>query len=96
MAGSTTTSSWLKSIKNTWGMLAAFAVFIFGIVGSFVLPPPGWASSSGDKPLVNLAQFVVSVLAGLILIFVHQWQRKKDSKRWALIAIISLTLSLAA
>jgi MFS family permease len=96
MASSATTSAWLESIKSTWGTLAGFGVFIFGIVGSFVLPPPGWVSSAGDKPLVNLAQFVVSVLAGLILIFVHKWQRKKDLKRWALIAIGSLALSLAA
>jgi hypothetical protein len=94
--GGATTSSWLENIKSTWSTLATFAVFIFGIAGTFVLPPPGWATNAGDKPLVNLAQFVVSVLAGLILIFVHRWQRKKDLARWAVIAIGSLVLTLAA
>ena len=96
MADSASSASWLENIKSTWGMLAGFAVFLFGIVGSFVLPPPGWVSSGGEKPLVNLAQFLVTVLAGLILIFVHKWQRKKDLTRWALIAIGSLILLLAA
>src|SRR2546428_5915045 len=89
-----TPQSWLASTKKTWGLLMQFAVFIFGVVGTFLLPPPGWVSSSGDKTIVRLAQFIVAVLVGLIFLLVQKWNKKKDVRRWAMLAIVFLALSV--
>lgn len=91
-----TSAEWVENIKSTWGLLASFAIFIFGIVGSFVLPPPGWVASGGSTTLINFAKFVVAALAGLILILVHKWNKRNHLARWTLVAIGSLVLSLLA
>jgi len=88
--------SWLENIKSTWGTLAGFALFVFGIVGTFVLPPPGWVTASGDKTLLHLGQFIVAVLSGLVLILVIKWKRKKHLRRWILITLGSLFLSVGS
>ena len=91
-----TSADWLESVKSTWGLLASFAIFIFGIVGSFVLPPPGWVASGGNTTLINFAKFIVAALAGLILILVHKWNQRTHLTRWTLIAVCSLIFSLLA
>lgn len=90
-----TSRNWLGHTKKIWVLLMQFAVFILGIAGSFVLPPPGWASSSGDKTVVRLGQFIVTVLVGLIFLLVQKWNKKKHTKRWALLTITFLVLSVA-
>lgn len=96
MLAKLTPQNWLKSTKTTWAQVTQFAVFILGVVGSFLLPPPGWASSGGNKILVRLAQFIVAVLVGLIFLLVQRWNKKKHVGRWALLGIVFLTLSVSA
>jgi hypothetical protein len=95
MSANATPLSWLKGTKRSWGLLAEVAVFIFGVVGGFVFPPPGWASAD-DKTLVRLGQFIVAVLAGLIFLVVQRWNRKKHVRRWAALAGAFLVLSVLA
>lgn len=90
-----TPNSWLKSTKKTWGLLTQFAVFILGVVGSFIFPPPGWASS-GDKTLVRLGQFIIAVLVGLMFLLVQNWNKKQHVGRWALLALFFLVLSISS
>jgi len=96
MTANVTPQSLLESTKKTWGLLAEFAVFIFGVVGSFLLPPPGWVPSSGDKTVVRLAQFIVAVLVGLIFLLVQTWNKKKHVASWAIFTVVFLVLSLSA
>ncbi len=96
MPAKLTAQSWLKSTKKTWAFVTEFAVFILGVVGSFLLPPPGWASSGGSTTLVRLAQFIVAVLVGLIFLLVQRWNKKKHVGRWASFAIVFLGLSVSA
>ncbi len=91
-----TLQSYLKNIRTTWAQITQFVVFILGVVGSFLLPPPGWASVDGNKVLVRLAQFIVAVLVGLIFLLVQRWNKKKHMGRWALFAIVFLALSVSA
>ena len=72
------------------------AVFIFGVVGSFLLPHPGWVSGGGEKTMLRLAQFVAAVLVGLIFLLVQKWNKKKHVARWAILTIVCLVLSLCA
>lgn len=96
MTDTLTSQNWLDHTKKIWGLLMQFAVFILGIAGTFLLPPPGWASSSGDKTVVRLGQFIVAVLVGLIFLLVQKWNKKKHTKRWALLTIMFLVLSVGA
>lgn len=91
-----TPKKWFESLRKSWALLAEIAVFIFGVVSTFVLPPPGWIAAGADKLPVRLAQFVVTVLVGLIFLVVHKWGKRKHVKRWAIITVGSLVLSLAA
>ena len=91
-----TPQNWLKDTKATWALITQFAVFILGVVGSFLLPPPGWASSGDNTIVVRLAQFIVAVLVGLIFLLIQKWNKKKHVGRWALFAILFLTLSVSA
>lgn len=87
---------WLENTKKTWGFVTQFAVFIFGILGSFLLPPPGWATTSGDQTVVRLGQFVVAVLVGLIFLLVQRWNKKQHVARWVVFTVVFLVLSVAA
>lgn len=95
MSANMTPQSWLKATKKSWGLMTQFAVFIFDVVGGFLLPPPGWVSSGGDKTVVRLAQFIVAVLVGLIFLVVQKWNKKKHVGRWAIFAITFLVLSVS-
>lgn len=91
-----TPQSWLESTKRTWSLLTQFAVFILGVVGSFILPPPGWASSGADKTLVRFGQFIVAVLVGLMFLLVQRWNKKKHLGRWVLVALVFLASSISS
>lgn len=95
MPAKLTPQNWLKSTKKTWALVTQFAVFILGVVGSFLLPPPGWVSSDGNKVLVRLAQFIVAVLVGLIFLLVQRWNKQNHVGRWASLAIVFLVLSVS-
>jgi len=96
MSANITPQSWFENTKKTWGLLLEFAVFIFGVVGSFLLPPPGWVSEGGEKTMIRLAQFVAAVLVGLIFLLVQKWNKKKHVARWAILTVAALVLSLFA
>jgi hypothetical protein len=91
-----TPQTWLTTAKNTWALLMQAAVLILGVAGSFLLPPPGWTSSAGDKTVLRLGQFIVAVLAGLIFLLVQKWNKKKHAGRWAMFTIVFLALSIVA
>jgi hypothetical protein len=96
MSVNATPQSWFDNIKKTWSGIAELAAFILGIVGTFLLPPPGWASGDGQLGLVRLGQFIVAVLCGLIFILVRKWDQRKHVARWAVIAASFLVFAVAA
>ena len=92
-----TPQKWFGTVKKNWTGIAELAAFIFGIIGTFLLPPPGWASDDdGQLGLVRLGQFIVAVLCGLIFVLVRKWDQRKHVARWAVIAALSLVLAVAA
>jgi hypothetical protein len=96
MPDNSTPQSWFDSVKKTWSGVAELSIFIFGVVGAFLLPPPGWTSGDGGAGLVRLGQFVVAVLCGLIFVLVRKWNRREHVARWAVVAASFLVLAVAA
>ena len=96
MSDKLTPEHWIENTKGTWGFVAQFAVFIIGVVSSFLLGPPGWAATTGDRTLVRLGQFIVTVLVGLVFLLVRRWNKKAHVGRWVLLAVVSLAFSISA
>jgi hypothetical protein len=82
----------LEQWRGSWVLLAQAAVWVLGIVAGFLLPPPVGAGTESGM-WVRFAQFVVTVVVGLVLLAALRWQRKKDTWRWALISVLALVLA---
>jgi hypothetical protein len=78
--------------RGSWLLLAQSAVWVLGIVAGFLLPPPVGAEGEG-KVWVRFAQFVVTVIVGLVLLAALRWQRKKDTWAWAAVSAATLILA---
>src|SRR5688500_7281765 len=96
MSANLTSQNWLASAKKIWGLLMQVPVFILGVASTFLVAPPGWVTSAGDKTVVRLGKFIVAVLAGLIFLLVQKWNKKKHAGRWAMLTIVFLSLSILA
>jgi hypothetical protein len=74
-------------------MLVQAAAAVLGIVGAFVLPPPG--ESPDETPWRRLAQFTAAVLIGLMFVAARRWG-SRDPAPWASLAAASLVLAVLA
>src|SRR5688572_11268961 len=85
----------LKRSQQTWVLLAQSAIWVAGVIVGFLLPPPvGTAEES--QVWVRFAQFVITVVIGMVLLAALRWKRKKDAFHWALISALFLLLGTAS
>ena len=91
-----TAQNWLSNIKNTWGQVAQVAVFVLAVLGGFLVSPPGWVTAEGNKTIIRLAHFIVTVLVGLIFLLVQTWNKKKHVRRWIFLTLGCLVGSIVA
>lgn len=96
MAAAISIGQWLKRSERSWGTLAQGAVWIMGVVGSFLLPPPLGVESAEDKTWLHFGQFVAAVCIGLIFFGVFRWNRTCHARWWWLTALLALLLAGAA
>jgi len=82
----------LQSSRQSWALLAQSAIWISAVLAGFLLPPPA-GTLEESKVWVRFAQFIITILIGILLLLALRWNRKKELFRWA---IISLSLALAA
>ena len=87
---------WVQEARKSWLMLAQGGVWIGGILGSFLLPPPVGVSSEDEKIWLRLGQFVIAVVLGLILFAAHRWSQRRHGLRWGGSALVFLAIALAA
>ena len=71
--------------KEYWGPLAEAATWIFGIIGSFLLPPPVIAN---ETQWPNFAKFIIAVCVGLLVLLALLWRKQKHWIGWALAALL--------
>ncbi|HVR37110.1 MAG TPA: hypothetical protein VMS21_14805 [Methylomirabilota bacterium] len=85
---------WLARSRKSWGLLAQAAVWVLGILGGFLLPPPAGVDAGDGQSLLRLAQFVATIVIGLILIAGHRWRLRRHAGRWATLSGLLLLLGL--
>jgi len=86
-------SGWIAQLKTIWGPLAAAATWIFGIIGSFMLPPPVIANQA-QWP--NSAKFIIAVCVGLLVVPGFLFGKKKHWIWWELLAGVSLLAAVGS
>jgi len=77
-----TLKSWLQESRKNWVTLTQIAVLILGVLGGFLVPPPPGLSETEDKAWIRLAQFVVTVLVGIVFVATYKRNQKRNSKGW--------------
>jgi hypothetical protein len=87
---------WLSQSRKSWGLLAQAAVWVLGILGGFLLPPPAGADAGEGDSLLRLAQFVATIVIGLILIAAHRWRLRRHAWRWATVSGLTLLLGIGS
>jgi len=87
-------AEWATLAKKRIAILASLAAFVLSIIGGFVQPIAD--SSERRGALLSLSPFLVTVLAGLIFFASQHWGHKAQSKKWFLICITSLILSIGS
>jgi protein-S-isoprenylcysteine O-methyltransferase Ste14 len=87
---------WLQQTRKTWGLLAQTGVWLVGVLGSFLLPPPVGIASTQDKTWLRFGQFVVAMVIGLVFFGVFKWKQKKHAKWWWLTSLLCLLFAVGA
>lgn len=75
-------------------MLLQGTIWVSGIVGSFLLPPPIGVLKDEHKLWLRFAQFVIAILVGLLFITKRKWNKKQHVKWWWIISAAALLLSV--
>ena len=96
MNTSTRTRSGLQSARKNWLPLAQGGLWIGGILGGFLLPPPIGISVGEEKIWLRLGQFIIAVVLGLVFLAARRWDRQRYSLRWGGSALLFLAVAIAA
>ena len=87
---------WLAQSRKNWSVLTQAAVWVLGVIGGFLLPPPVGASPGDEKIWLRLAQFVITIVIGLIFIAAQKWRQKRHAKWWWAFSLGFLVLAVSA
>jgi hypothetical protein len=84
----------LKQSRKSWVMLTQTTVWVAGAIAAFLLPPPS-SMPEESRVWVRFAQFVITVVIGMVLLAVLRWKQKKDALRWGALSMLFLFLGTA-
>ena len=56
---------WLQQARKSWLVLMQGVLWVGGVLGGFLLPPPVGVSADDEKTWLRLGQFIVAVVLGL-------------------------------
>jgi amino acid transporter len=87
-------SNWFQQSKKKWGVLAQTAVWVLGIIGSFLLPPPVGITQQSEKLWLRLAQFIIICVVGLMFIAARRWNRNKHILKWWVSSALILAVAI--
>ena len=89
-------TSWVQQSRKSWLVLTQGALWLGGIFGSFLLPPPVGVSASDEKIWLRLGQFIIAVVLGLVFLAGRRWNQPRHSLRWGAAALLFLALAVTA
>jgi hypothetical protein len=85
----------LKRSQKSWVLLGQTTAWVVGVLAGFLLPPPiGTAEDS--RVWVRFAQFVITIVIGLVLLAALRWKSPKHVLRWGAISVSFLMLGSVA
>lgn len=96
MARSPTLSGWLKRSRKSWALLAQAAVWLSGLIGTFLASPPPSTTGGDTRVWLRFGQFLMAALVGLLFLAAQRWRLKKHLTRWAGTAVLFLCLGSGA
>jgi hypothetical protein len=89
-------SRWLQSARKSWLLLAHGTLWVGGILGNFLLPPPVGVTAADEKIWLRLGQFIVAVVLGLEILAARRWNQPRHTFRWGAVALLSLVIGVGA
>lgn len=95
MAARSELEKWLQQSRKSWLGLAQGTLWLCGIFGGFLLPPPVGILASDEKVWLRLGQFIVGVLLGLVFLATRQWKQPRHSLKWGATALLFLVFAVA-
>jgi hypothetical protein len=84
---------WLLQLRKGWLPLAQAAVWVGGILGGFLLPPPVGVTAADERTWLRFGQFVTAIVLGLVLFAAWRWHQTRHAPWWAGVALLSLALA---
>jgi hypothetical protein len=96
MAARSEISKWLQQIRRSWLAFAQLAVWLGGVLGGFLMPPPVGISAGEEKVWLRLGQFIVAVVLGLVFLAARRWNQRRHIVWWCGVALLSLSFAIGA
>ena len=78
----------LRALKAHWRLLSGISVWIFTIVGTFLVPPVYASAGAWEK----FGRFVVAFVAGVLLFLFSRWKTKKHIWLWFAVSVVAFLL----
>lgn len=96
MPARTDIKKWLQQTRKSGLAMTQGAVWLGGILGGFLLPPPVGVSAGDEKIWLRLGQFIIAVVLGLVFFAAQRWTQPRHAFKWCGVALLSLVLAVAA
>jgi hypothetical protein len=94
MAARSGNQTWLKQVRKSWLVLAQGALWVGGILGGFLLPPPVGVLASEEKVWLRLGQFIIAIVLGLLFFAGRRWCQPRHAFGWAGLALLVLGMAV--
>lgn len=87
----------VRRIDTQWKKLLPAATLIIGTIGNFWDTPPPDLGGDSPKALAHFAQFIVTILIGLMVLPMMKWCcRKTHAWLWGKVAAVALIAGIVA
>lgn len=96
MAASSETKKWVQGTRKSWVVLAQAGLWIGGILGGFLLPPPVGVNAAEEKVWLRLGQFIIAVVLGLVFFAARRWSQPRHALWWGAGALVFLAIAVGA
>lgn len=96
MAPKSENQRWLQQARKNWLVLAQAGLWMGGILGGFLLPPPVGIAASDEKMWLRLGQFILAVVLGLVFFAARRWSQPRHALRWSGVALLFLAVAVTA